>query len=1105
MTLSVEQQVQAWVSARDTHRTRQERTDASRLRAIVSDPDATAFVAAFLDRTVRPESATVQAQQLVNVTHELPTGAFLGTLDRLMLSIGARLAPLLPSIVMPLANWRLRSLVGHLVAPADPEKLAAHMAKTATDGQLLNVNRLGEAVLGPAEASHRFAELVAMLTQPGIDYVSVKLSAVVGRLPVWDHGRSVTLLANRLGTLLDRAAGTEPATFVNVDMEAYHELDVTIDAFRLALDAPARRAHSAGIVLQTYLPEALARLQSLAAWANERHANGGGLIKVRLVKGANLAMEAVESEIHGWELPAYTRKLDTDANFKRCIDWAATPDRLQGLRLGIASHNLFDIAWARELTQSRGVADHVQFEMLQGMSPGFSRQVAKVADGGLVLYTPAVGASDFDVALSYLFRRLEENASTDNFMRHVDELAEPAVFARLESAFRASLANWDDVATTSPRLQDRSTETPQERFDAETYVFANEPDTDPALQANRAWMLETSTRGIAELVTPELTSIEQVDAELAELRSAPDRWTERSALDRANVLLRCADELRLARGDLIATMIIEANKTAAQADVEISEAIDFARYYAVEARDLARLEAETLELTSTPFGVVCVASPWNFPVAIACGGVFGALAAGNTVALKPSPHTPRCAELIVEACRRAGVSDQTLRLVRAPDGDIGTHLVTTADAVIMTGSSATADRFLQWKPDMRLFAETSGKNALIITPAADIDQAVADLVASAFGHSGQKCSAASLGILVGDIARSERFQRQLIDAVSGLHVGRSDDLATDVNPLIGEANPRLAQALAAPRDGASWLVEPRLIGATTHLWSPGVLTGVEPGSWFHRTECFGPVLGLIAVDTLDDAIEAANATEFGLTGGIHSLDPSECSQWLDRIAVGNAYINRSITGAIVQRQPFGGWKRSAVGPGAKAGGPNYVAQLTNWSWTGPSTADTDDFAAQWVDHFSLNHDPAGLVTESNVFRYRPLSGVLLRTDAGAPPDQVDCVRRAAQVCAVPLVESDDTTEPEAALIARLGSLVEQGIERIRFVGKASCSAALRAAAADHGLYVDGRAPLPIGRLELVRYLREQSISQTMHRHGSTLGQKPSVGEPTHADHVPMLS
>lgn len=1080
--------VRDWIVRSGTAQTGKEQRMGARLHGVVADPDGVAFAMRFVDRVVRPEDDRIAATQMRQLVASRGLPSFLGPIDKILLRAGAVLAPALPRLVMPLARARMRALVGHLVVDADEKGMASHLERRRDEGFRLNVNLLGEAVLGDDEADRRLAEAARLLRQPDVDYVSVKVSAVVAQLNPWDHERNVELVVDRLRPIFDVAASTDPPTFVNLDMEEYHDLELTLEAFQRLLGEPAMHGVDAGIVLQAYLPDSFPALQQLVGWAHERHGRvvdgrPGGRIKVRLVKGANLAMEHVEAEMRGWTPTPYGTKAETDANYKRCLDWVLTVEHTQAVKVGVASHNLFDVAWARLLSVSRGIPDRVEFEMLQGMAPAQARTVQSDG-GGLLLYTPVVDPDDFHVAISYLFRRLEENSSTDNFIRHLFTLGdEPAALEAEAEKFRAAVRDRAAMAVGPRRTQDRRDELvagpPPE-------VFGNEPDTDPALPANRAWAAELLRPVDVSPRSPHVTTTAAVDAEVAAAVAAQPGWAARSLDDRRRVLHAIGDELTRRRGDLVAAMIHEGSKTIGEADGEVSEAIDFARYYGDRVLDLAPNEHASF----SPLGVVCVVPPWNFPVAIPAGGVLASLAAGNAVILKPAPETPRCAEIVAQCCA-AGGADDAVRFARTPDDDVGRHLVShpAVDAVILTGAYETADLFRSWRPDLRIFAETSGKNATVITPSADLDLAVADLVASAFGHGGQKCSASSLAICVGDVYDSERFRRQLADSVRSLAVGPATDAGTAIAPLVSAPSEKLARGLTRLDPGEEWLVVPRRLDETDERsWTPGVKLGVAEGSWFHRTECFGPVLGLMRAPDLETAIRLQNGTDFGLTGGIHSLDPAEIDRWVETVEVGNAYVNRTTTGAIVQRQPFGGWKRSSVGPGAKAGGPNYVAQLGVWSPAAESDAWSDaewsaraakSDAAAWAAEFSVGHDPTGLYCESNVFRYRPLPAVLIRVGAGAADREVERLRAGAEVCGVAAPASAIGDEGPAAAVERAASL---GAIRIRVVGELEPELRDRAAAA--GIHVIDTPVTTDGRRELLTFLREQSVSRTLHRYGN---------------------
>ncbi|MEM9466309.1 MAG: bifunctional proline dehydrogenase/L-glutamate gamma-semialdehyde dehydrogenase [Actinomycetota bacterium] len=1073
-------QVERWLDRADELETARMRTTMARLRGVVVDDAGVAFVMAFIDRVARPDDDAVAARQLralVDDTDRLP--AFLGTVDRMLLRVGARIAPVAPALVMPIARRRMRGIVGHLVAPAESTGLAAHLGRQRRNGWASNVNLLGEAVLGRREAAARWDALAGLLAQPDVDYVSVKLSSVAAQLNPWAHEASLDLVSDRLADLVDTAAAADPPTFVNVDMEEYHDLELTLDAFERVLGSATRRHLDAGIVLQAYLPDALPALQRLTAFATERHRTGGGEVKVRLVKGANLAMERVDAAVHGWTQAPYDTKAETDANYVRCLDWVMQPERLDGLRIGIASHNLFHLAWAMQLGETRGVSDRIQFEMLQGMAEAQAGAVAADAAGAVrpLLYTPAVHRDDFDVAIGYLFRRLEETAAPENFLRALFDLAPGTPdFAAEAERFAASVRDRSAPSIGPRRTQDRR-EAPHRAFEP-GHRFRNEPETDPSLMANRQWLTGVASTTPHRRRAEALTDPSAVDRLAAEARRAATRWLALAPAQRREQLHRIGDQLADRREVLMRTMADECGKTLAEADVELCEAIDFARYYGERCVELDRRGA-----WFEPFGLVSVVPPWNFPVAIPAGGVLAALAAGNAVLFKPAPEAVRCAELIHDAVEAAGLPDGLVAFAPASDDEAGRRVVETADAVILTGSSETADLFRSWDPAMRLFAETSGKNALVITPNADVDLAVEDLVRSAFGHAGQKCSAASLAILVGGVGRTARFRRQLVDAVETLEVRPADDPEANVGPLIGPPNDRLERALHRLDEGESWLVEPRHLG--DDLWRPGVREGVAAGSWFHRTECFGPVLGLIEVDTLDEAIDLQNGSDFGLTGGIHTLDPREIERWTGAVEVGNAYVNRPITGAIVQRQPFGGWKRSSVGPGAKAGGPNYVAQLGTWH---PRGDRADDYAEVWREHVSIEHDPTALEREHNVFRYRPLPRIVVRHGPSTSTEDLQRVRRAATVAGVEVVESDAADETDDRLAERLPDL---GVERIRLVGHPA-SDPLRQAAIRCGVHLADQPVVAEGRVELLHCVREQALSTTNHRFGNPLPDHRSV-------------
>jgi len=1073
-----------WLEATTSGQTAAERRTTGRLAALVADPAGLELAVRFVDRVARPRDVRVAARELQALAGTADAaGGFLGPVDRALLGLGTRVAPLLPDVVVPAARYRLRQLVGHLVVDDGPA-LRRHLATMRAAGYRLNLNLLGEAVLGEHEATARLARVRALVERPDVDYVSVKVSAVASQLSTWDTEGSVRRVVERLRPLYLTAA--RHGTFLNLDMEEYRDLALTVRVFERLVSDPELRDAPAGIVLQAYLPDAAGALDELTDLATQRRAAGGTPLKVRLVKGANLAMERVEAELHGWPQAPYTTKADVDAAYLRLVDRALQPDRADVLRVGVASHNLFHVAAAHLLATERGVSDALDVEMLQGMAPAQARAVRDQV-GTVLLYTPVVARDDLDVAVSYLVRRLEENAAGENFLHALFAPDDARAMPDQEQAFRTAWRD-RDAPSTAPRRVARPT------ADATGHEpFANTPDTDPAVAVARAWARGVTSRDVP--VPPgavEVSIVAEVDAVVARAVSAAPAWASTAPAVRAAALRRVADALEDARAVLVSTMVHEAGKTVAEADPEVSEAVDFARYYADRAEDLA--DGAVPGAVHRPHGVTVVTPPWNFPVAIPVGSVLASIAAGSPVLVKPAPQTPRCAQVAMAAVAQglagAGVPDGVLTVVLSPEGDVGRRLVAHPDVarVLLTGSIETARLFARWRPDLDVLAETSGKNALVVTPSADVDLAVADVVRSAFGHGGQKCSAASLLILVGSAGRDDRLRRQLADAVASLHVGAADDLSTAVGPLVEPATGKLERALTTLEPGEAWLVAPRRLDDEGRTWSPGVKHGVAPGSWFHVTECFGPVLGVMRADTLEEAIELQNAVPFGLTGGLHSLDDDEIDTWLGEVQVGNAYVNRHITGAIVQRQPFGGWKASVVGPGAKAGGPHYVAQIGSWSDSPDVPQDdegwlawaTDDDARAWRDVFSQEHDATGLRVEANLLRYRPVPLLTVRVGDGSRPRDVERVRRAARTAGVPIVVSDVVDEPHDLFARRVRAGAVQG--RVRVVGAAP---GLRTAAAHRAgevTVLDGPV-LASAERELLTVLREQAVSRTLHRFG----------------------
>ncbi|MBF0430103.1 MAG: bifunctional proline dehydrogenase/L-glutamate gamma-semialdehyde dehydrogenase [Fibrobacteria bacterium] len=1142
--------------------TPEEINHAIKMAPMLKDTQGKALTMALTDQVFRSYSKSRVADQLRYLIDQYGVPGYLSALDGLGLKLASVVGPIIPDFVMPLVTLKLRNETRTVLKPSEEEPFQRYLAERKASGMRLNVNQLGEAVLGEKEAQARLKKYYTLLKRDDIEYISIKLSSVCSQIDFLAWEDTVEMVKKRLRNLYRLCmqhrytlpSGKRITKFVNLDMEGYHDLDLTIAAFQQVLDEPEFSTLYAGIVLQAYLPDSFPIQKKITAWAKKRCDKTGGRIKIRLVKGANLAMEKVEASMGIWPQTPYSNKCDVDANFKCMIAYGCRPENAKIVHIGIGSHNLLDIAYGLLLRAGHKIPKYIDFEMLEGMANHQARVIQKIT-GKLFLYSPIVKKDDFHVGIAYLVRRLDENTTPGNFLRDLFDLEADNNWDKQKTHFLESCKRMTSVSHAVRRKQDRSK---RNRKSVEKEYFSNTPDTDWALTANRQWaaslisewskkllpvipiqiggrIIKTPSEGTG--IDPSRPGTEAYQFVLAEkshveramdiAQTAQKEWGAKSLNERASLLQKAARELEKNRGSLIGCMILDAGKRISEADAEISEAIDFGNYY---GRAFISLAEEIKQARFSPLGTVLVAPPWNFPLAIPAGGVFGALMAGNSVLLKPSRETVLVAWKMAECMWKAGIPKKVLQFLPCR-GEVGKQLIVDkrVDAVILTGSYETARMFQSWRPNLRLFAETSGKNNIIITSLADRDLAILDLIHSAFSHNGQKCSAASLAICEKEVYDNPLFRKQLRDAVESLPVGPAWKLNSRVTPLTQEPGKNLWRALTRLEPGEEWLVEPKIIDDNPRLWRPGVRLGVKQGSWFHKTECFGPVLGIMKAEDIHHAVDIANDNDYALTAGIQTLDDREKQFWQEHIHAGNLYINRPITGAIVQRQPFGGWKKSCIGPGAKAGGPNYVSQFGHWKQiktfksSHPIPEELKEiltyafkhiteikaraslemsaslYAQAWDKHFSKSWDPSAVHGEANFYRYTNVSLIIIRATRSTPPEDLLQILLAARTCRASVmlslqqdimpwqwVSQITNVSVEYQLEPELITLIKSAdpLTRLRCIEPLSMD--LRDALNDNNIAVLDEPVSAIGRLELLQYLREQSYTFTNHRYGNIL-------------------
>ncbi len=1165
--------------------TPQEKRQQAEFDRMIQHPADKATLVQMTDQAFRSSASRRAADQLTHVLDVQGIPRFFSPLDRTLLRGFQSFGGYLPGVAVPLVKEKMHQETANVVLPAEPELLAEHLEERRIEGVRMNVNFLGEALLGEGEAERRLEGYLAALQNPAIEVVSVKISTVYSQISAIAREQTIARLCDRLELLFraaakaryERADGTVVPKLLYLDMEEYRDLWITVEAFVQTLDRPGLEAVQAGIALQAYIPDSFAAQRHLSDWAMRRVAAGGAPVMVRIVKGANMEMERVEASLHGRPSATFQNKRETDANYKRMLRYAFDPARVRAVNIGVASHNLFELAYALVLSASRGVRDHIHFEMLEGMVNHQRRALFEVTDD-LLLYAPACRKENFINAIGYLVRRLDENTGPDNFLRHAFRLSvDSEQWRALEQDFADSF-DLIPTLTEAPRdQQDRRSPATGGGGGEENRLsqdFRNEPDTNFALAHHAEWAQgivdtwsrrhgshaidvplvvagreERGSRPIRETRDPScpenivarcrIGDERDIDVAVDCARRDPDGWRDESFHHRSGVLHRVAQVLRERRADLMGVALAEGGKILIESDPEVSEAIDFCEFYPRSAESMASIPG----VEARGKGVVVVIPPWNFPIAIPCGGIASALAAGNTVIVKPAPETIGTAWLLCECFWAAGVSRKVLQFVFAENDGAATHLATHAgvDRVIFTGGTATAFMLLEQDPGLPLLAETGGKNAMIVTAMSDRDLAIKHLLHSAFGHAGQKCSATSLLILEQEVYEDEDFRETLCDAVASLKVGSAWDLTTLVGPLIRPVAGALERGLKELDEGESWALRPRTMAGHPQVWSPGIKWGVKPGSFTHATELFGPVLGVMCARDLDEAIDFVHRTGYGLTSGLQSLDDREQARWSERLRAGNLYQNRGTTGAVVLRQPFGGVARSAIGPGLKAGGPNYVSALMDFheepgERVQAESADSagDERVARLLDdlersstlseidmrrlrkaarsyakavdeEFGREHDSFRLVGQDNLRRYQAVGPLRIRVEAADQPFDLFARVLAARAvgCAITVSTPGgldaphvglvhDLTESWAASIefveesdGALAEVIRQGqTERIRYAGSDRVAAPVRAAAAAAGLHLATEPVRAIGRIELLHYVREQSLCIDYHRYGN---------------------
>ena len=883
-------------------------------------------------------------------------------------NFGVGIGSLAPFLMAKVIRKNITQIAKIFIAGEKMREILPQLTKSRLKKMTFSINLLSEETLNEKESldyQNRCIDLIHQLSsasqswnydqQIDIDEtcpkvnISVRLSAIYSqiKLTAWQHTKSI--LKTRLRRILRVAK--EKNVFVNIDMEHYHIKNLTLEVFKeLVMESEFKDYPHIGIVTQTYLKESYEDITQLLELAHRR----GVPFTIRVVKGAYWDYEVIVAEQENWPCPVYLQKRETDTNFERCAKLLI--DHHKDIRIALGSHNIRSIASSLIYAQNKNLPD-IEFQMLFGMAEPLKNALVQMG----MRIREYVPVGKLIPGMAYLVRRLLENSANESFLQ----------LMQLDSQNLSK----DLLANPSESIKDESLEKSHSNEQTST-IFMNEPILDFSLEIHRTKFQEALNRqqklkrhpyqiviGDKNIKTDrKLSSINpsngsilgeiyvasQKEAEMAikQARSVFPAWKARDISHRVDLVKKLASLISKNRYDLAALQVLEVGKPWAEADGDITETIDFCNFYAMHAEKLDKgywvggVAGETTHYKYNPRGIVAVISPWNFPLAILTGMVSAAVVTGNTVIMKPAEQSSIVAAILMQMMQEVGFPKGVVNFLPGYGEEIGDYLVCHKDInlIAFTGSrdvglnivKKTAHTFDDQYAVKKSIIEMGGKNAIIVDNSADWDEAVAGVIYSVFGFAGQKCSACSRLIVVDSIY--DKFVARLIEGIKNISQKPANDPDAYLGPVIDkEAFDRIHRMIQEVPSSPTYqadvkdLIQVPEDGRSGYFVPPTVFTDVKPDSFLAQNEIFGPVLAVIKAKDLADAVKIANGTPYGLTGGIYSRSPKNIEYIKQHLEVGNLYINRAITGAIVNRHPFGGLKQSGVG--SKTGGPDYLLQF----------------------------------------------------------------------------------------------------------------------------------------------------------------------------------
>ena len=871
------------------------------------------------------------------------------------LGLGLKAGGLAQGTMTKTVTSQITKMAKRFIAGTDAASALPELESIWTEGVAFSVDLLGEACVSDVEANEyrkRYLDLLINLPESVASWkptrvlendhigpiprtnISIKISSLFANTDPISHDVSLEGLFEALRPILEEAKKNN--TFINFDMEQFEYKDLTLDLFMKCCD---EINFPAGLAMQAYLRSGDDDAKKIIEWSIRT----GRQVTVRLVKGAYWDYETIHAEEMGWPVPVWSRKVDTDACFERMaalfIESTPTESDEGGVKLALGSHNIRSIATSLALLEKRGLPTAaIEIQMLRGMADQLK---AGVLEDGLRLreYVPV---GEMIPGMAYLVRRLLENTSNESWLR--SSFMDDADTSVLLASPHIQHVNEDPGIERIQQAPERHKLSPAVVGVGDGKPFFTEPYRDFSIKENR----DTFAKSIAASKVPQVKRVEtkeEITTIVDQAHDAFPSWRDENPIHRSQVLVNAANLMRNRRDELCGVVMKESGKTWREADGDVCESIDFCEYYARMAPQLFEYErlgefiGELDQQFYQPRGVAAIISPWNFPMAICCGMTVAALVTGNSVLVKPAGQTTGIAKLICEILWEAGAPKKVLHFVAGPGSIIGSALVrdTRVAVIAFTGSKGVGLDILEAAgqvPDNQPFVkkvvcEMGGKNAIIIDASADLDEAVLGVRQSAFGYQGQKCSACSRAIVI-DSAH-DTFLERLVESSRTLVIGNVMDPSTDVGPVIDKnaADDIQRYIEIGKTEGTLELAEPIPEGLEEqtgrHYIAPHIFSGIKWDDIIAQEEIFGPVLAVIRVKDFDEALEVANSTEYKLTGAVYSRKPAHLEKARRQFRVGNLYLNRGSTGALVGRQPFGGFGMSGVG--SKAGGCDYLLQF----------------------------------------------------------------------------------------------------------------------------------------------------------------------------------